>query len=169
MLIISMQKSYEPLLGVFVLTLFLSGKDAWRFLYKTVKLMALFSLFITLSYSFMLYIHSQSFWHYFVTVNLRSFDMLFLTLLFGSRVNLYEAFSFSKELTFLLVLSVSKIMSVQRVFGDYKDALRSRTLKKPTRNEVYGYMGSAIGGFLERNIQESKENYEAMRSRGFHV
>ena len=166
MLIISMQKSYEPLFALFGVLLFFSG---WRLFYTAVKLSALFSLFITLSYSVLLYMHAQSFWHYFLTVNLRSLDMLILTLLFGSRVNLYEAFSFSKELTFLLVLSVSKIMSVQRVFADYKDVLRSRTIKKPNHSEAYDYIGSAIGGFLDRNIQESKENYEAMRSRGFHV
>ncbi|MBU1883030.1 hypothetical protein KKB80_02130 [bacterium] len=95
--------------------------------------------------------------------------MVFLTLLFTARVNIYEALSFSKELSFLLVLSVSKIMTMQRVFADYSDALRSRTLIKPSRGQIYEYLGSAIAGFLDRNIQEGKENFEAMRSRGFHV
>lgn len=126
-------------------------------------------MMITLSYSITLYLQHQPFWDYFWTVNLRSFDMIFLTLLFTSRVNIYEAVAFSKDLSFLLVLSVSKIMSMQRAYGDYTDALKSRTLKKPTRGEVYEYLGSAITGFLDKNIRESKENFEAMKSRGFHV
>lgn len=117
----------------------------------------------------MLYFQNQPFWHYFLTVNLRSLDMIFLTLLFITRVNIYEAVSFSKDLTFLLVLSVSKIMIMQRAYRDYTDALKSRTLKKPTRSEIYEYLGSAIAGFLDKNIRESKENFEAMKSRGFHV
>ena len=95
--------------------------------------------------------------------------MVFLTLLFTTRVNIYEALSFSKELSFLLVLSVSKIMTMQRVFADYSDALKSRTIIKPSRGQIYEYLGSAIAGLLDRNIQEGKENFEAMKSRGFHV
>ncbi len=166
---VSACKSYEPLLAVFGILLLLSGSLAFVLLRRALILIALFSAFITLSYSFVLYMQGQAFWHYFLTVNLRSLDMVYLTLLFSARVNLYEAMAFSKELSFLLVLTVSKIMTVQRVFADYSDALRSRTLKKPNRTQVYEYIGSAIAGFLDRNIKEGKENFEAMRSRGFHV
>ena len=93
--------------------------------------------------------------------------IVLLTLVFTQRVNLYEALSFSTELSFLLTLSVSKIMTMQRSFADYTDALKSRTLKKPSRSEAYEYLGSAAAGFLEKNIREGKENFEAMRSRGF--
>ncbi|MDD2369019.1 MAG: hypothetical protein PHQ90_06920 [Sulfuricurvum sp.] len=166
---ISMCKSYEPLLAVLAVLLVMSGKSVLVIGRRSLILVALFSLFITLSYSVMLYLQNQPFWNYVLTVNLRSFDMVFLTLLFTARVNIYEAVAFSKDLSFLLVLSVSKIMTMQRAFGDYTDALKSRTLKKPTRNQIYDYLGSAIAGFLDKNIRESKENFEAMKSRGFHV
>jgi len=147
----------------------ISGRSLWLIGRRAFILVAVFSLFITLSYSITLYLQNQSFWHYFLTVNLRSFDMIFLTLLFTSRVNIYEAVAFSKDLSFLLVLSVSKIMTMQRAYADYTDALKSRTLRKPTRHQIYDYLGSAIAGFLDKNIRESKENFEAMKSRGFHV
>lgn len=166
---VSSLKSYEPLLVVLAILGLISGKSFLSILRRAVVLVALFSLFITLSYSIVLYFQDQPFWHYFLTVNLRSLDMIFLTLLFITRVNIYEAVSFSKDLTFLLVLSVSKIMIMQRAYRDYMDALKSRTLKKPTRSEIYEYLGSAIAGFLDKNIRESKENFEAMKSRGFHV
>jgi cobalt/nickel transport system permease protein len=166
---ISTLKSYEPLLGVLALLALISGRSMFIIARRSFILVALFSIFITLSYSVMLYLQHQPFWNYFLTVNLRSFDMVFLSLLFTSRVNIYEAVSFSKDLSFLLVLSVSKIMTMQRAYADYTDALKSRTLRKPTRNQIYDYLGSAIAGFLDKNIRESKENFEAMKSRGFHV
>ena len=166
---LSTLKSVEPLLAALALLHMIAGRSAGSIARRSVVLVALFSMMITLSYSITLYLQHQSFWHYFWTVNLRSFDMIFLTLLFTARVNIYEAVAFSKDLSLLLVLSVSKIMSMQRAYGDYTDALKSRTLKKPTRGEIYGYLGSAITGFLDKNIRESKENFEAMKSRGFHV
>ena len=166
---ISTLKSYEPLLGVLVVLVLMSGKSAVMIGRRAFILVAFFSLMITLSYSVVLHTQNQPFWHYFLTVNLRSFDMIFLTLLFTARVNIYEAVAFSKDLSFLLVLSVSKIMSMQRAYSDYTDALKARTLRKPTRHQIYGYLGSAIAGFLDKNIRESKENFEAMKSRGFHV
>jgi cobalt/nickel transport system permease protein len=166
---ISTIKSYEPLLIVLAALLLMSGKSVLVISRRSLILVAVFSLFITLSYSVTLYLQHQSFLHYFLTVNLRSFDMIFLTLLFTARVNIYEAVAFSKDLSFLLILSVSKIMSMQRAYADYTDALKSRTLKKPTRHQIYDYLGSAIAGFLDKNIRESKENFEAMKSRGFHV
>ena len=164
-----MQKSYEPLIFIFMALFLMLGKSAFVLARRALLLVAFFSFFITLSYSLMLYMQSQPFWNYFLTLNLRSLDMMYLTLLFTARVNIYEALAFSKELSFLLVLSVSKIMTMQRVFADYSDALRSRRVKKPSRDQIYEYLGSAIAGFLDRSIQESKENFEAMKSRGFHV
>lgn len=169
MIALSALKSVEPLLGALALLVLIAGKSAGSIARRAIVLVALFSMMITLSYSIMLYLQHQPFWHYFLTVNLRSFDMIFLTLLFTARVNIYEAVAFSKDLSFLLVLSVSKIMNVQRSFADYTDALNSRTLRKPTRHQIYEYLGSAIAGFLDKNIRESKENFEAMKSRGFHV
>lgn len=166
---LSTMKSYEPLIAALAILAVMSGRSVFTVARRSFLLVAVFSMAITLSYSAVLYLQHQPFWHYFLTVNLRSFDMMFLTLLFTSRVNVYEAVAFSKDLSFLLVLSVSKIMTMQRAYADYTDALKSRTLKKPTRHQIYDYLGSAIAGFLDKNIRESKENYEAMKSRGFHV
>lgn len=166
---ISTLKAPLPLMAVAGVLAVLGGRAFVKLARRALVLVALFSLLITLSYSISLYWQHQPFWNYFLTVNLRSFDMVFLTLIFTHRVNLYEATAFSKELSFLLTLSVSKIFSMQRSFADYSDALKSRTLKKPSRTEAYDYLGSAVAGFLEKNIREGKENFEAMRSRGFGV
>jgi len=164
---ISMLTTPLPLVVVVGILALLGGRAFLRLARRALVLVALFSLLITVSYAISLHLQDQPFWTYFITVNLRSFDMVLLTLVFTHRVNLYEAMSFSEELSFLLTLSVSKIMTVQRSFADYRDALKSRTLKKPSRSEAYEYLGSAAAGFLERNIREGKENFEAMRSRGF--
>lgn len=166
---ISMLKTPLPLAAVAGILALAAGRASWRLVRRALLLVAFFSLLITVSYSVTLYLQGQPFRHYFLTVNLRSFDMLLLTLVFTHRVNVYEAVAFSPELSFLLTLSVAKIMTMRRAFADYTDALKSRTLKKPSRSEAYAYLGSAAAGFLEKNIREGKENFEAMRSRGFGV
>ena len=166
---ISMLKTPLPLVAVLGILALLCGGAFWKLARRAALLVAFFSLLITVSYALTLHLQGQPFWNYFLTVNLRSFDMLLLTLLFTHRVNVYEAVAFSSELSFLLTLSVAKIMTMQRSFADYRDALRSRTLRKPTRSEAYAYLGSAAAGFLEKNIREGKENFEAMRSRGLGV
>ena len=164
---LSMFTTPLPLVAVVGILALLGGRAFLKLARRALVLVALFSLLITVSYSITLHLQDQPFWTYFITVNLRSFDMVLLTLVFTHRVNLYEALSFSEELSFLLTLSVAKIMTMQRSFADYRDALKSRTMKKPSRSEAYEYLGSAAAGFLERNIREGKENFEAMRSRGF--
>ena len=164
-----MLKTPLPLAAVLGILALICGRAFLKLARRALVLVALFSLLITVSYSITLHLQNQPFWSYLITVNLRSFDMMLLTLVFTHRVNLYEALSFSAELSFLLTLSVSKIMTMQRSFADYTDALKSRTLKKPSRSEAYEYLGSAAAGFLEKNIREGKENFEAMRSRGFGV
>lgn len=164
---ISACNNYQLLLVFLLFALLIAGKSAWQITKKSLILVGVFSLFITISYSMVLYVKDQSFWNYFITINIRSFDMIFLTLLFNAKVNVYEALAFSKDLSFLLILSVSKIMTMQRAFADYIDALKSRTIKKPKRVQIYDYLGSAIASFLDKNIRESKENFEAMKSRGF--
>jgi hypothetical protein len=79
---VSLQKSYEPLVFVFVALFLMSGRSAFMLARRALLLVAFFSFFITLSYSVMLYMQNQPFWNYFLTLNLRSLDMMFLTLLF---------------------------------------------------------------------------------------
>jgi cobalt/nickel transport system permease protein len=157
------------LAGVLALQLALAGKDALGILKKSAALALVFSFFITASYSVSLYLANRPFVDYLLAINLRALSLSFMTLLFIARVNLFEAFSFSKELSFLLTLSVSKVVSIQKLFGDFTSALKSRTVSKPKPSEAYGYLGSAVAMFLDKSIAGSKENMDAMRSRGFGV
>jgi len=147
----------------------LSGREAFVILRRSAILVLAFSFFITASYSVTLYLADKPFLDYLLAINLRALSLSFMTLLFISRVNLFEAFSFSKELSFLLTLSVSKVISMQKLFGDFTSALRSRTVRKPTSREAYGYLGSAVAMFLDKSIVQSRENMDAMKSRGFGV
>ncbi len=168
-IVISAQNNYFVLLVVAAFLSILAGKDFLRLSKRAFLLIAIFSLSISISYSFVMIWHGKEFLTYFLTVNLRSFDIMFLTLIFGARINIFEAFSFSKDLSFLLVMSVSKIMTLQRVFAEYTQALKSRTIRRPSNAESYHFLGSAISGFLDRSLRESKEGFEAMKSRGFDV
>ena len=152
-IIISAQSSVFLLLIVTLVLFAVAGKESLKLSKKAFLLVAIFTLSISLTYSALLYYQGGSFVEYFLMVNLRSFDLMFLTLLFSSRVNIFDAVSFSKDLSFLLVMSVSKIMTTQRVFIEYTMALKSRTLRKPTLTQSYEFLGSAIAGFLDRSIR----------------
>jgi cobalt/nickel transport system permease protein len=166
---ISAQIRYEPLMIFLVVLLLIGYKESLIFFKKALLLVAVFSLSISVSYCAILFWQNRPFLDYFLTVNLRAIDITMLSLIFVSRVNIFESFAFSKELSFLLVMSVSKIVTLKRVFVEYNFALKSRTIKKPTSSEIYGYLGSSIAGFLDKSIEQSKENYLAMKSRGFNV
>lgn len=166
---ISFSYNLPVLVAIFFVLAAICGRDFVALITKAIKLTAIFSLTITLSYSAVMYVQGVSFVEYLTKVNLRALDMIFLTLIFVRNVNIYEALSFSRELTFLLVLSVSKIVTMQKAFADYKDALKSRTIIRPDRKTIYEYLGSSVASFLDKNIRDGKENFEAMKSRGFSV
>lgn len=166
---LSAQQTYTPLLFAFLLLSIISGKNMFKIIKKSFLLVAFFSLSISISYCSLLLWQGKPFLDYFLTVNLRAICITMLTMVFISRVNVFDEFSFSKDLTFLLVMSVSKIVTLQKIYAEYSMALASRTIKKPARAEIYGFLGSAVYGFLDRSMRESKENHQAMKSRGFSV
>ncbi|MFN4319657.1 MAG: hypothetical protein ACK4FY_04165 [Aquificaceae bacterium] len=105
---------------------------------------------------------------YFLMINLRSFEITFLTFLFLKTANLYKAFDFSKTLTFILVIGISNILMYDRLLKDFKYAFRSRALEKSTRQVSTSFIKRLSIFFLDKSINTSREVYQAMKSRGFY-
>ncbi|MCS6958298.1 MAG: CbiQ family ECF transporter T component [Aquificaceae bacterium] len=123
---------------------------------------ALFSLMLSLPYS----LWSSSF-DYSIMMLLRVLNLYMLTLMFISTVNLYSLLSFSKTLSFLLVISVSFTLAYRRVFENFQQALRSRSIEKPKRQELLNFLRRIMGYFFERALRDGQEVTMAMKSRGF--
>jgi cobalt/nickel transport system permease protein len=77
-----------------------------------------------------------------------------------------EFFSFSKELSFLLSISLSQIISYKKTFEDFRLAYRARVVRS-LREREKGFVGRVFEFFLLKALRDSKERTMAMKARGF--
>ncbi len=147
----------------------LSGKDLWRIFKKTFMSVFIFSSFVSLSYTAFSLLKNQFDFEYLLLLNLRVFSITFLTFFFFSRFNIFKLFDFSKTLTFILVLSYSQINIFRKYFQDFKFAFKSRTIIKPSKNDIYNFVISVITFFGNKSVNNAKEITQAMNSRGFFI
>jgi len=101
------------------------------------------------------------------TFNLRVFTIMFLTLLFSRRVNLFRALSFSPTLSILLTVTYSQITIFRSTFINFREAFRSRLMEKPEKKDAYRFISSSTYYFLNTAFRNSEEIAQAMKSRGF--
>ena len=146
-----------------------AGKNIFSILKKTALSIILFNSIISISYIIYSVLKNQEWFEYILLLNLRVFTITFMTFLFINRVNIFKALSFSKTLQFLLVLSYSQILTYKKSFNEFKLALKSRTIQKPERKDMYNFISRVFYFFLNKSMNNSKEISQAMKSRGFFV
>lgn len=163
---------YELLMILCFLLLFLLSapiKNKLKLLKHSLFSFFLFSFVISFSYLLLdLSSGNREGVEYFLMINLRSFGMTFLTFLFLRIANLYKALDFSKTLTFLLVIAVSNVLTYKRLLKDFKDALKSRSIGKTTRQTSFAFIKRLSLFFFDKSVYTSREVYQAMKSRGFY-
>lgn len=125
-----------------------------------------FNLTITLSYGVYTGIKSKIDLNYIFLINLRVFLLTYLTFFFISRTNLFLALNFSKNLSALLSIALSQIISYNRIIDDMKFAQRSRVMVKDKKLLKY-FSRAEINYFFAKFINNAKETSMAMKSRGF--
>ncbi len=155
------------LVGFALFLFLLSFREFFILLRKTVISIFLFNSFISISYVIFSILENKQWLDYVLLLNLRVFCLTYLTFFIISKINLFNALSFSKTLTFLLVLSYSQILNFQKNFFDFKLALKSRTIEKPTKRDIYNYISSVFFYFFNKSLKISEEISKAMKSRGF--
>jgi cobalt/nickel transport system permease protein len=128
---------------------------------KPISLALLTTLFISVPYALW-----TGHYSYLSLLALRALDIMLLTLLALSRINLYSALSFSRSLSQLLVLSSSYILLYRRLFLDFLQALKSRSPEGIKGKEFVRFSEGVGGYFFERFLRDSEEVAEAMKSRG---
>ncbi|WP_457640550.1 hypothetical protein [Persephonella sp.] len=153
-----------------ILILFiLSGKDIIKITKKAVLSILIFNSVISASYFVISVFRDDYNFDYILLINLRVFAITYLTFLFVHKVNLFRMFSFSKTLTFLLILSYSQILIFKKYFSDFQMALKSRMINKPTKKDRYNFISSVIYFFMNKSVKNSQEIAQAMKSRGFFI
>ena len=166
-LVLTSFHNVEFLFIFLLILLILSGKDVFNLAKKSFFSILAFNSVISISYIVISVIQNKEWVDYIVLLNLRVFDLTFLTFLFASKVNLFKALDFSKTFSMILVLSYSQILLFKKTFEDFKLALKSRIITKTPKKDIYNFVSTITFYFLNKSINNSKEISQAMKSRGF--
>ena len=151
------------LISLIVISL-ITDKNLKIFL-KSIKSVILFNLGVSIGYLILAIFKNISPWHYLIYINLKVILMTFFVFYFFSKVSLVEFFSFSKELSYLLTISLSQIFSYKKTFEDFKMAFRARVYKLTDKSPKF--ITRTFEFFFQKALKDSKERTLAMKARGF--
>jgi len=149
------------------LTLLASGREAAQILRRAIFAVLAFNLLISLSYAMLAWLHDISPWQTLLRLNLRVLLLTALSFLCIARVNLFRALDFSPSLTYALGLAYSQALTFRRAHADFRLALASRSLKRPSLIDRYRASAAAAAWFLEKALHAAAQSAQALRSRGF--
>jgi len=153
--------------GAAIVLAVFSGRSFFRLAKRTFFALLLFNSAVSISYMLLSMTRGAPFLAPLLLINARTYLLTFSTFLLIERVNLFSALSFSKTLTFLLTLSYSQILTFRRLLSELLLSMKSRTIIRPGRRDLYRFVSSAVYLFLDRSIRNSREITLAMKSRGF--
>ncbi|ACM93329.1 hypothetical protein NAMH_0735 [Nautilia profundicola AmH] len=152
------------LLGVLVL-LAIDYKKMLKRSKRVIVSIFLFNLGVSVGYVLMGYIESFNPWDYVIYINLKVFLMTYFVFWFFERVNVVEFFSFSKDLSYLMTMTLSQIFSYKKTFEDFRMAFKSRVIS--LRDKEKDFIANTFKFFFKKAMRDSKEKALAMRARGF--
>ncbi len=133
---------------------------------KVLRSIFFFNLAITVSYGIMFFFQENiSIWYLFY-INLKVYVITYFVALFFSKVDMVQFFAFSKELSFLLTVTMSQIISYKKSFDDLKAAFQARVIQK-LREREKGFVIKVFDFFFQKSMQDAKERVLAMKARGF--
>ena len=150
-------------LGVLIL---ISIKQSLKLITRVLKSIIFFNLGITISYLIMGIFKHMEVMGYLLYINLKVFTITYFVFWFFSKVDMVRFFSFSKELSFLLTITLSQIFSYKKTFEDFKLAYKVRVIEK-LQNREKGFITKTFEFFMKKAIKDSKERSLAMKARGF--
>jgi cobalt/nickel transport system permease protein len=129
--------------------------------------LVIFNSIITISYTVITLFQETFSPRYVALINLRVFLITSLTFLLVERINPFQAFAFSRSLMYLLTLAYSQVLTLRRLFEEFRLALKSRSLSRPAVRDLYRH-GASTGAFLLRkSLNDTNDITQAMKSRGF--
>jgi len=143
-----------------------SYKDFVKLNIKVFKSICLFNLGISLGYVVLGLIKGVPFVPFLVYINLKVYLLSYFVFLFFSKVDMVQFFSFSKELSYLLSISLSQIISYKKTYEDFKLAFKARVVKK-LRDRQKGFITTVFGFFFQKAMFDAKERTLGMKARGF--
>ena len=158
-------KSSIYLSGVILILWLISIKDSFKLTKRVIKSIFLFNLGISVAYLIMS-IFKDIDLSYIIYINLKVFAMTYFVFWFFSKNNMIQFFSFSRDLSYLLTISLSQIYSYKKTYEDFRLAYKARIIKKLRKREE-GFITKTFDFFLKKALKDSKERSLALKARGF--
>lgn len=156
-----------PLLFTFLSMLWLvSYKDFFKLNKRVLRSIVWFNLSVTIGYIVMSFVEGFSPWSFLLYINMKVYLLTYFVFYFFSKVDMLEFFSFSKDLSYLLSISLSQIISYKKTFEEFKLAYRARIVRK-LRDRKYKFITQVFEFFLLKTLGDAKERTMAMKARGF--
>jgi len=149
-----------------VLLWIISYKDIVKLNKKVIKSIFLFNMSITVGYIVLSFFKDVPLVSFIVYINLKVYLLTYFVFWFFAKVDVVDFFSFSKDLSYLLSISLSQIISYKKTYEDFRLAYKARVIKKLRQREK-GFIGRVFDFFLKKALKESKERALAMKARGF--
>jgi cobalt/nickel transport system permease protein len=134
-------------------------------LIKSVKAVLFFNLGVSIGYVILAYFKNITPWHYVLYINIKVILMTYFVFWYFNRVSIVEFFSFSKEFSYLLTITLSQIYSYKKTFMDFRDAFKARVVN--IREKEKQFIVNTFKFFLNKAMRDSKERALAMKARGF--
>jgi len=154
---------------IFVVTVLLwivSYRDVVKLNKRVLKSIFLFNAGISLGYVALSFFKDVDVLSFLVYINLKVYLLTYFVFWFFKRVDMIEFFSFSKELSYLLSISLSQIVSYKKTYEDFRLAYKARVIKR-LRDREKGFIGRVFDFFLQKALKDAKERSLAMKARGF--
>lgn len=150
-----------------LLAALIAGRQAPLLLRRTLLPVFFFNLSVSLGYIVLGLIGSDFQPGYLALMNIRVILLTFLTFLMVARIDLLRVVSFSATLTYLIVLTLSQIMTFRRLLAEFRLAGVSRRLRRPSLRDGYTRGAGVAVQFFDKAEHGAGEIALAMRSRGF--
>lgn len=154
------------LAAALLLVLLAAGRQAPALLGRALRAVAPLALVVSLGWAAGLWLQGQPMAEPLLRLNLRVLALTSLTFLFIGRVNLFRVLGFSRTLGYLLGLAYSQALTLRRAHDDFRLALLSRSLHRPTLRQRYRASAAEISWLMERAFHSAREAAAALRSRG---
>ncbi|MCP4547352.1 MAG: ABC transporter permease [bacterium] len=169
--VLTITSLHDPVLlaALLPVAFLLAGRDLIDLAWRALAAMLIFNSVISISYAVIAGLRGEFAGGYLILINLRVYLLTFLTFLLARKVNLFSALSFSRTLSTLLSLASSQIQAFRRLFGEFNQALISRSPVRPGPRDLYRHAAVTGSLFLRRALNDMTDISQAMRSRGFFI
>jgi len=158
-------KQIDYLLFIILFLWILSFKKCIFLTKKVIKSIFIFNFGISIAY-FIMSLFKNLDLMYIIYINLKVFAMTYFVFWFFSKYNMIQFFSFSKELSYLLTITLSQIYSYKKTFEDLRLAYKARMIKS-FRQRENSFITKTFDFFFKKALKDSKERSLAMKARGF--